>query len=105
MSAGCLPAYALGGYIAACAKVMTVRKVGHGLAVCTRIVYGATTSTDSMGWKFDDARSLGFLTRWMLHLADWGTKSSPLWDLRTLRNLDSDGVGATSFGSSVATAR
>src|SRR5439155_24977552 len=39
-AAGWLPAYALGGYIAACAKVMTVRKVGHGLAVCARVVFG-----------------------------------------------------------------
>src|SRR5215510_11161941 len=39
MSAGCLSLYALGGYIDAWANVMTVRNVGHGLFVCTRIVY------------------------------------------------------------------
>jgi len=78
MSAGCLPAYAFGGYIEACAKVMTVRKVGHGLAVCTRIVYGSTTSTDSIGLKFDDARIFGSFTRSRLNFADSALKSSPL---------------------------
>src|SRR3989440_9438117 len=102
MSAGCLPAYALGGYIAACAKVMTVRNVGHGLLVCTRIVYGSTTSTDSIGLKFDDARSLGSLTRSRLNFAASALKSSPLVNLTPLRSLTSHVVGATSFGVSVA---
>src|SRR2546426_11727139 len=101
MSAGCLPAYALGGYIATCAKVMTVRKVGHGLAGFTRIVYGSTTSTDAMGGKFDDARRLGSLTRSMLNFADSALKSSPLWNLTPLRSLNSHVVGATSFATSV----
>src|SRR5260370_21800120 len=102
MSAGCLPAYALGGYIDACANVRTVRKVGQGLLVCTRIVYGSTISMDSIGLKFDDARSLGSLTRSRLNFADSALKSSPLWNLTPLRSLTSHVVGATSFGISVA---
>src|SRR6267143_6208251 len=102
MSAGCLPAYALGGYIEACAKVMTVRKVGHGLAVCTRIVYGSTTSTDSIGLKFDDARIFGSFTRSRLNFVDSALNSSPLVNLTPLRSLTSHVVGATSFGVSVA---
>src|SRR5919108_6662197 len=38
MSAGCLSLYAFGGYIDACANVIKVRNVGHGLFVCTRTV-------------------------------------------------------------------
>src|SRR5258708_14189260 len=103
MSAGCLPAYALGGYIDACAYVRTVRKVGQGLLVCTRIVYGSTISMDSIGLKFDDARSLGSLTRSRLNFADSAFKSSPLWNLTPLRSFTSHVVGATSFATSVAT--
>src|SRR6267378_3459315 len=102
MSTGCLPAYAFGGYIDACAKVMTVRKVGHGLAVWTRTVYGSTISTDSIGLKFDDARILGSFTRSRLNFADSALKSSPLVNLTPLRSLTSHVVGATSFGISVA---
>src|SRR5256885_10923793 len=102
MSAGCLPAYAFGGYIAACAKVMTVRKVGHGLFVCTRIVWGSTISTDSIGLKFDEARIFGSFTRSMLNFADSALNSSPLVNLTPLRSLTSHVVGATSFGISVA---
>src|SRR5438132_13530354 len=102
MSAGCLPAYAFGGYIAACAKVMTVRKVGHGLPVCTRIVYGSTISTDSIGLKFDDARIFGSFTRSILNFADSALNSSPLVNLTPLRSLTSHVVGPTSFGISVA---
>src|SRR5207245_8825867 len=91
-------------HIAGCAQFMPVRTVGHGLAVCPRIVYGSTTSTDSMGRKFDDARSLGSLTRSMLNFADSALKSSPLWNLTPLRSLTSHVVGATSFGISVARA-
>src|SRR3989442_12888570 len=98
MSAGCLPAYALGGYIATCAKVMTVRKVGHGLAVCTRIVNGSTTSTDSMGGKFDDARSLGSLTPSMLNFADSALKSSPIGNLTPMRMLPSHLACPARFG-------
>src|SRR5947208_15791287 len=98
MSAGCLPAYALGGYIAACAKVMTVRKVGHGLPVCTRIVYGSTPSTDSIGLKFDAARIFGSFTRSILHFADSALKSSPLVNLTPWRSLTSRVVGAPSCG-------
>ena len=34
------------------AFIITV-KIGHGLLVCTRAVYGSTISTRSMGRKFD----------------------------------------------------
>src|SRR5438105_13910061 len=104
MSAGCLPAYTLGGYMDTCANVITVRNVGQGLPVCTRIVYGSTTSTVSIGLKFDEARSFGSFTRSMLNLADSALNSSPLWNLTPLRSLTSHVVGATSFGISVASA-
>src|SRR5215468_1278009 len=104
MSAGCLSLYALGGYIDACAKVRTVRNVGQGLFVCTRIVYGSTISTDSIGLKFDDARSFASFTRSRLNFADSALNSSPLVNLTPLRSLTSHVVGATSFGISVASA-
>src|SRR6266850_8325982 len=104
MSAGCLPAYAFGGYIEACAKVMTVRKVGHGFDVCTRIVYGSTISTDSIGLKFDEARIFGSFTRSRLNFADSALNSSPLWNLTPLRSFTSHVVGLSSFGISVASA-
>src|SRR2546429_9714649 len=97
MSAGCLPAYAFGGYIAACAEVMTVRRVGHGLPVCTRIVYGSTTSTDSIGLKFDDARIFGSFTRSILNFADSALKSSPFFILTPVRSLTSHVFPAPSF--------
>src|SRR5262249_34590806 len=102
MSRGCSSLYALGGYIEAWANVITVRNVGHGLVVCTRIVYGSTISTDSIGLKFDDARSLGSFTRSRLNFADSALKSSPLVNLTPLRSFTSHMVGATSFGISVA---
>src|SRR2546428_382355 len=104
MSAGCLPAYAFGGYMDTCAKVMTVRKVGHGLSVCTRIVYGSAISTDSIGLKFDEARIFGSFTRSMLNFADSALKSSPLWNLTPLRSLTSHVVGATTWEVKLASA-
>src|SRR5438874_379452 len=70
ISAGSLPAYAFGGYIDACANVMMVRNVGHGLLVWTRIVYGSTISTRSIGRKLELARIFGSFTRSMLNFAD-----------------------------------
>jgi len=72
---GCLPAYALGGYIAACAKVMTVRNVATACGVHADRVR-ITTSTDSIGLKFDDARSW-ILTRSRLNFRRLGVESSP----------------------------
>src|SRR5688500_11898082 len=102
MSAVSLPAYALGGYIAAWLNVMIEVNVGHGFVVWTRIVYGSTISTRSMGRKFELARSLESLTRSRLNFADSALKSSPLWNLTPLRSFTSHTIGETSFGNSAA---
>src|SRR2546425_438971 len=44
-----LPAYPLGGYIAAWRNVSALTKIGHGFFVWTRTVYGSTISTRSIG--------------------------------------------------------
>ena len=80
-----------------------VAKIGHGLLVCTRTVYGSTMSTFSMGRKFELARSPDF-TRSRLNFTDSALKSSPLWNLTPWRSFTSHVVGATSFGSSAASA-
>src|SRR5437867_1596207 len=104
MSAVSLPAYALGGYIEACAKFMMDTKVGQGLFVSTRIVYGSTISTRSIGRKLDEARSFASFTRSRLNFADSALKSSPLWNLTPRRSLTSHTCGEISFGSSAASA-
>src|SRR2546425_3793514 len=46
-----LSRYAFGGYMLPCTNVITLVNVGHGFLVCTRIVYGSTISTRSIGAK------------------------------------------------------
>ncbi len=77
--------------------------VGHGLVVCTFTVYGSTISTRSRSRKFELARRPDF-TRSRLNFTESALKSSPLWNLTPLRSLISQTVGATSFGSSLASA-
>src|SRR4030095_12987537 len=85
----------------ACRKVMMVVKVGQGLVVCTRTVYGSTMSTRSMGRKFELER-MPVLTRSRLYFTDSALNSSPLWNLTPLRSLTSQVGGATSLGSCAA---
>src|SRR4029453_2286928 len=103
MNAVSFPAYALGGYMDAWRNPMMVVKVGQGLVVCTRTVYGSTMSTLSMGRKFELERIPDF-TRSRLNFTDSALNSSPLWNLIPLRSLTSQVVGATSLGSSAARA-
>src|SRR4029450_9176139 len=74
-SAVSLPALALGGYIEAWRKPMIVVKVGQGLEVCTRTVYGSTMLTRSMGRKFELER-IPDLTRSRLNFTDSAVKAS-----------------------------
>ena len=60
-------------------------------------------STFSMGRKFELARSPVF-TRSRLNFTDSALNSSPLWNLTPRRSFTSHVVGATSFGSSAASA-
>ena len=99
-----LSRYAFGGYMLPCTNVITLVNVGHGFLVCTRIVYGSTISTRSIGAKKVAPRSFPCppARRSRLHFADSASKSSPLWNFTPLRSLTSHVVGATSFGISVA---
>ncbi len=85
---------------------MTVVNVGHGFFVCTRTVYGSTISTRSIGAKNVDPRSLPCpcASRSSEYFAESALNSSPLWNLTPLRSFTSHVVGATSFGSSAASA-
>src|SRR4026208_811012 len=103
MNALSLPAYALGGYIEAWRNVMMLTKVGHGLVVCTFTVCGSTTSTLSIGRKFELDRIPGF-TLATPNFPHSTVNSSALWSVTPLRSLPSQTVGATSFGSSAASA-
>src|SRR3989442_826840 len=100
-----LSRYAFGGYMLPCTNVITLVNVGHGFLVCTRIVYGSTISTRSIGAKKVAPRSFPCppARRSRLHFADSASKSSPLWNFTPLRSLTSHVVGATSFGISLAT--
>src|SRR5262245_44697773 len=104
MNALSLPAYAFGGYMEACRCVSALTKIGQGLFVCTRTVEASTTSTRSMGLKFELPRMLESLHRSMLNFTDSALKSSPLWNLTPRRSLNSHVVGATSLGISAASA-
>ena len=85
---------------------MWLRKTGHGFLVWILTVYGSTISTRSIGAKDDEPRSLlaGLTRRSMLNLTASALKSSPLWNLTPRRSLNSQVVGATSFGISAASA-
>src|SRR6267142_5700737 len=100
------PAYSLGGYIAAWRRAMWLRNTGHGFLVWIRTVKGSTISTRSIGANDEEPRSLlaGLARRSMLNLTESAVKSSPLWNLTPRRSLNSQVVGATSFGISVASA-
>src|SRR6266481_9831715 len=106
MAAASLPAYSLGGYIEACRWAMWLTNTGHGFLVWIFTVYGSTTSTRSMGANDEEPRSLlaGLMSRSRLNFTESALKSSPLWNLTPLRSLISQIVGATSFGSSAASA-
>ena len=101
-----LPAYSLGGYIAAWRRAMWLRKTGHGFFVWIFTVNWSTISTRSIGAKDVEPRSLlaGLTRRSRLNFTDSAVKSSPLWNLTPLRSLNSQVVGATSLGISAASA-
>src|SRR6266851_2646041 len=106
IAAGSLPAYSLGGYIAAWRRARWTTKTGHGFLVWTFTVKGSMISTRSIGAKDVEPRSLlaGLARRSRLNLTDSALKSSPLWNLTPRRSLISQTVGATSFGISTASA-
>src|SRR6266404_2983386 len=106
IAAGSLPAYSLGGYIAAWRRARWTTKTGHGFLVWTFTVKGSTISTRSIGAKDVEPRSLlaGLARRSRLNLTDSALKSSPLLNLTPRRSLISQTVGATSFGISTASA-
>src|SRR4029450_8878077 len=102
IAAGSLPAYSLGGYIEAARSAICGVKVGHGFFVWTRTVYESTISTRSMGPYDGEPRSLlaGLARRSRLNFTDSASNVSPLWNFTPRRSLNSQVVGATSFGSS-----
>src|SRR4029453_16369611 len=88
------------------AKPITGRKGGQGFLVCTRIVYGSTISTRSIGAKKVEPRSLPcpFARRWRGNFAEAGVKFSPLWNFTPRRSFPPHADGGTNFGISVARA-
>ena len=90
--------------MAVCGAFIITAKIGHGLLVCTRTVYGSTISTRSMGRKFEDARIFESLARSRLNFTDSEVKSSPLWNFTPRRSLTSHTCGDTSLGNSAASA-
>ena len=106
IAAESLPVYSLAGYIDALRRLRWGTNTGHGFLVCTRTVYWSTTSTRSTRPKDGAPRSLlaGFESRSRLNFTESALKSSPLWNFTPLRSLISQVVGATSLGSSAASA-
>src|SRR2546426_3267692 len=105
-SAVSLLAASLGGSIPLWTKAITGTKVGQGFLVWTRIVYGSTISTRSIGAKNVAPRSLPcpWARRSRVNFAESALKSSPLWNLTPLRSLTSHADGGTNFGISAARA-
>src|SRR6059036_3426973 len=103
-SAVSFPADSLGGSIPLCGNVITGTNVGQGFFVCTRIVYGSTISTRSIGAKKVEPRSLPCPcpNRSRVNLAESALNSSPLWNLTPLRSLTSQADGGMNLGISVA---
>src|SRR5437764_15183797 len=99
-----LSRYAFGGYMLPCTNVITLVNVGQGFFVCTRIVYGSTISTRSIGAKKVEPRSLPCPcpNRSRVNLAESALNSSPLWNLTPLRSLTSQADGGMNLGISVA---
>src|SRR5881397_3603184 len=99
-----LSRYAFGGYMLPCTNVITLVNVGQGFLVWTRIVYGSTISTRSIGAKKVAPRSLPcpWARRSSVNFAESALKSSPLWNFTPLRSFTSHADGGTNFGTSAA---
>src|SRR4029453_2209608 len=80
--------------------------MGHGAFVWIRTVSGSTISTWPSGAKGVAPRSfsLGSPSRSRLNFTASASTGSPVWNFTPGRSLNSQVVGATSFGSSAASA-